>query len=124
MTGDEKKQSGFSEMMTKAFSAGIGAVLMTQESLRTYLAESKLPRDIAQSILASTNAAKEQFFQYLSAEVQQLVKKSDLPKVMETFLRTHTLEIEAKIRFTPLPEAGKPESPPAPAEPSGDGATP
>src|SRR5688572_31977258 len=90
---------GLSDMMKKALFATIGAVFMTEESVRSYVSESKLPRDIRNYIIQNTGQAKEQFFGYLSKELSQLVLKSDLPKVLEAFLRDHTIELEAKIRF-------------------------
>jgi hypothetical protein len=106
--GDAPKQKGgafgafgLSDMMKKAAFAAIGAAFMTEESVRSYVAESKLPRELAKAVLQNANQAKEQFFGYLAKEFTALVKKSDLPKVAEKFLREHTIEVEAKIRFRP-----------------------
>lgn len=90
---------GVSDMMKKALFATIGAVFMTEESVRAYVAESKLPREIRNYVIQNTAQAKEQFFSYLSKELSQLVMKSDLPKVVQGFLKDHTIEVEAKIRF-------------------------
>lgn len=97
---------GLSDMMKKALFAGIGAVFMTEESVRTYVSDSKLPRDISNYLIKNTNQAKEQFFGYLAKELSGIVKKSDLPRVVQGFLREHTIEIEAKVRFR---ENGTPE---------------
>ena len=95
------KKGGIQDIMKKALSAGIGALFLTEESLRSYVADSKLPRDIAKSVIQSTNTAKEQFFQYLTKEVSQLIRKADLQKVVTGFLANHTFEIEARVRFRP-----------------------
>jgi hypothetical protein len=100
------KGGGLSDMMKKAVFAGLGAVFMTEESVRAYVRESKLPRDIGSYLISNTAQAKEQFFGYLAKELSGIVRKSDLPKVVQTFLRDHTIEIEAKVRFR---ENGTPE---------------
>lgn len=92
---------GISDIMKKALFAGIGAVFMTEESVRNYVSEAKLPRDIRNYIIQNTSQAKEQFFAYLSKELSQVILRSDLPKVIQRFLADHTIELEAKIRFKP-----------------------
>ena len=93
------RTGGLSDMMKKALFAGLGAVFMTEESVRAYVSDSKLPRDIGSYLIKNTAQAKEQFFGYLAKELSGLVRKSDLPKVVQGFLRDHTIEIEARIRF-------------------------
>jgi hypothetical protein len=94
-----RSRSGISEIMKKALFASIGAVFMTEESVRTYISDAKLPREIRNFILQNTTQAKEQFFGYLSKELTDIVMRSDLPNVLRRFLSDHTIEIEAKIRF-------------------------
>ena len=95
-----KKQGGIlGDVMKKALFATLGAVFMTEESVRSYVSEAKLPKDIRNYIIQNTGQAKEQFFGYLAKEVSQLVRKSDLPKALKGFLSDHTIEVEAKIRF-------------------------
>jgi hypothetical protein len=113
------KGGGLSDMMKKALFAGLGAVFMTEESVRAYVSDSKLPRDIGSYLIKNTGQAKEQFFGYLAKELSGLVRKSDLPKVVQGFLRDHTIEIEARIRFrdngAPEVSGGARAVPPAPA---------
>lgn len=112
------RTGGLSDMMKKALFAGIGAVFMTEESVRAYVTEAKLPREIRNYLIQNSSQAKEQFFGYLAKELSQLVRKSDLPKVVQTFLREHTIEIEAKVRFrengTPEVIGGARATPPTP----------
>ena len=95
----KRNAGGLADMMKKAFSAGLGALFLTEESVRSYVAESKLPRDIAKYVIQTSASAKEQFFEYLTKEVSQLIRKSDLPQVVTDFLPGHDIEIEARIRF-------------------------
>jgi hypothetical protein len=94
-----RARGGLSDMMKKALFAGIGAVFMTEESVRSYVSDAKLPREIRNYIIQNTTQAKEQFFGYLSKELSQVLLRSDLPKVIQKFLADHTIELEAKIRF-------------------------
>ena len=110
------------DMMKKALFAGIGAIFMTEESVRNYVTEAKLPREIRSYLIQNTTQAKEQFFGYLAKELTQIVLKSDLPRVVQTFLKDHTIEVEAKIRFKSngVPEitSGAKASPNEPREPA------
>src|SRR4051812_3482267 len=63
MAGDRREDAtdngsprpgGLSDMMKKALFAGIGAVFMTEESVRAYVSESKLPRELAQYVIKNT----------------------------------------------------------------------
>ncbi len=136
--GSPGSSAAWGGMMKKALFATIGAVFMTEESVRAYVAESKLPREIRNYVIQNTAQAKEQFFAYLSKELSQLVLKSDLPRVLQAFLKDHTIEVEAKIRFraegapeiaggmravAPAPEGG-PEPAPAPQPPAAPDAAP
>jgi hypothetical protein len=94
-----KSRGTLSDMMKKALFASIGAVFMTEESVRSYVSDAKLPREIRNYLIQNAAQAKEQFFDYVSKELSQVVLRSDLPKVIQRFLADHTIELEAKIRF-------------------------
>src|SRR5207302_1730340 len=74
-------------------------VFMTEESVRNYVSDAKLPREIRNYLIQNAAQAKEQFFDYVSKELSQVLLRSDLPKVLQKFLVDHTIELEAKIRF-------------------------
>ena len=121
LENDKPRGSGLSEIMKKALFASIGAVFMTEESIRSYVSEAKLPREIRGYLLQNTQQAKEQFFRYLAGEISQIVIRSDLPRVFERFLTDHTIEIEAKIRFKSNGQAevsAEAKAMPVPAAPS------
>lgn len=120
----ERRGSGLSDMMRKAVAAGMGAVFMTEESVRAYVSEAKLPREIARSIIQSSTAAKEQLLQYVSNEVSDLIQKTDLTGFLGRFLEQHEIEIEAKIRFRPTHAAAPHERPPPPPPPLPDAPLP
>jgi hypothetical protein len=102
-----------SDMMKKALFAGIGAVFMTEESIRGYLTEAKFPRDIRNYLLQNTERLRAELFAYISKELGQVLRRSDLPKVLQAFLENHTIEVDARIRFRRDPKPGE-SAPPAP----------
>jgi hypothetical protein len=110
------------DMMKKALFATIGAAFMTEETVRAYVSESKLPRDIRNYIVQNSAQAKEQMFAYVAKEISQLVRKSDLPKALKGFLADHTIEVEAKIRFksngVPEISSGMKATPTEPRDPT------
>src|SRR5438105_15229740 len=93
-----KSRGGLSDMMKTALFASVGAVFMTAESVRNYVSDAKLPREIRNYLIQNAAQAKEQFFDYVSKELSQVLLRSDLPKVLQKFLVDHTIELEAKIR--------------------------
>lgn len=104
-----------SDLMKKAIFAGIGAVFMTEESIRGFLAEAKFPRDVRNYVVQNADRARAELFGYVSKEVKQLFQRADLPKVINEFLESHTIE----IRFRKIDEGREPEGDerrPAPAD--------
>lgn len=100
---DHDKPSGLGSTMRKALFAAVGAAFMTEEGLRSYVKDAKLPRDITRYVLNNAHSAKEQLFTYVARDVSELLRKSDLPKAIAQFLESHTMELS--IRFRPLADA-------------------
>jgi len=98
--GERRGGAGsISDMMKKAIAAGIGAVFMTEESLRSYLSEARLPREIAKALLQQSAQAKEQVMQFLSREIAGLIRKTDVNRLLLRVLEGHEIEVKARIRF-------------------------
>jgi len=116
-----------SDIMKKALFAGIGAVFMTEESIRGYLAEAKFPREIRNYVVQNADRMRGELFGYVSKELKQIFQRADLPKVFNEFLETHTIEIRfRKNKGESEPEGDErkpvltddPPSPPSPPAPA------
>ena len=93
-------QSKAAEVMKKVLTVGVGAVFLTEESLRALVSEFKLPKELLVGILESANKTKEEFLNSLSREaVTKILEHVDPAALMTEFLTRHEVELNVKINF-------------------------
>ena len=103
-------QSKATEMMKKVLTVGVGAIFLTEESLRALTSDFKLPKELLGGILDSASKTKNEFLQNLSKEVLgKITDKVDPAALVEEFLGKNDIELNVKISFSP--KAGKKKSP-------------
>src|ERR1700677_5276541 len=85
------------ETVKKLFSVGIGAAFMTEESIRNYLADLKLPKEVLGFILQSANKGKEELVGRVSKEIGGLLQDIDIVKEASKFAENHKFKISAEI---------------------------
>jgi hypothetical protein len=95
MANDEGQK--LSDILKKVVSAGIGAAFMTEEHIRTYLTELKLPKDIIQNLLQGAQKSKEDIVNKVGNEVIRIVQKIDFVKEASRFVEEHKFRITAEI---------------------------
>src|SRR3989338_3278069 len=87
-----------SDVAKKAFYTGLGAIFMTEETVRNALSDVKIPKD---AIIDNVKKAKEEFFQILFKELHNAFNKIDISEEARRFLEKHTVEIKAELNFKP-----------------------
>jgi hypothetical protein len=92
-----KNQGLLGETLRKVFTAGVSAAFMTEESVRAYLAELKLPKEVLGLLLQQANKSKEEITNRVSKEVVSMVQKIDFVKEFSKFAETHTFKVTAEI---------------------------
>ncbi len=97
----EKNGIPLMDTMKKIFSVGVGAAFMTEESIRSYLSDLKLPKEVLQLILNGANKGKEELVQRVGKEIGGLISHIDLVKEVSRFAETHKFKISAEIEVTP-----------------------
>lgn len=85
------------ETLKKVFTTGVSAAFMTEESIRQYLAELKLPKEILNTILASATKSKDEITQRVSKEAISMIQKIDWVQEVSRFAETHKFKITAEI---------------------------
>ncbi len=95
----EESKGLFGEALKKVFAAGIGAAFMTEENIRAYLAELKLPKEFLNLLLQQANRSKEELIQRVGKEVIQLVNKIDVVSEFAKFAETHRFKVTADIEI-------------------------
>ncbi|MCB0413445.1 MAG: hypothetical protein KDD50_03870 [Bdellovibrionales bacterium] len=86
-----------SEVVKKIVSAGIGAAFMTEENIRSYLGNIKLPKDVMHVLLQNANKSKQELLDRVTNEVVKIVKKIDFVEEASRFVEEHKFKVSAEI---------------------------
>jgi hypothetical protein len=98
----EDRQSKAAEMMKKALTVGVGALFLTEESLKALVSEFKLPKELLKPVLDSAGKTKNEFLRVLSEEVMsRIADKVDPVGFVEEFLNRNEVEFTVKISVKP-----------------------
>lgn len=96
----------WSEAVRDLSSAGLAALFMTEDSVRNYLKEKKLPKDVVGQLLDGVSKKKEDLYGLVAKEVGRVIGKMDLTGELGKFLENHEIQFEAKIAFEPKKKHG------------------
>lgn len=99
---DEKGGGIIGDTVKKLFTVGVSAAFMTEESVRNYLADLKLPKEILKVVLDGAQKSKDEIVSRVSQEMVKMVDKLDIPKELTKFAQTHKFKISAEVQFIPL----------------------
>ncbi|MCB0417732.1 MAG: hypothetical protein KDD39_08785 [Bdellovibrionales bacterium] len=80
---------------------GLATFFMTEDSVRKYLKELKLPKELAGFLLDSASKKKDDFYGMLAKEIGRVVSKVDIEKAVGKFLEGHEVKVNASFSFTP-----------------------
>ena len=99
---DDKDQSGdlkglLGDTVKKVFTAGVSAAFMTEESLRAYVSELKLPKEALNLLIQGANKSKDEVTQRVTKEILGIIQKIDFVKEASKFAETHKFKITAEI---------------------------
>lgn len=108
MASDDKKNSEdenkdkdvkglLGETIKKVFTAGVSAAFMTEESLRTYVSELKLPKEALNLLLQGANKSKDEITKRVTTEIVGIIQKIDFVKEASRFVENHKFKITAEI---------------------------
>ncbi|MCB0361752.1 MAG: hypothetical protein KDD35_03485 [Bdellovibrionales bacterium] len=96
--GDDDPRTGsLGETLKRIISAGIGAAFMTEESIRSYLGEVRLPKDVLNIIVQSAGKSKEELLNRVGNEVVKIISKIDFVGEASRFVEEHKFRINAEI---------------------------
>lgn len=97
--GEEKPW--WSELVKEVAALGLGTVFMTEEAVRNYLREKKLPKELIVALAESVSKKKDEFSNLLSKELGKWLSKVDMGKEFRRFLETHHVQVRATVTFEP-----------------------
>lgn len=93
----EGRGSGLAEALKKIVSAGIGAAFMTEESIRSYLQEVRLPKDVLNIIIQGAGKSKEELLNRVGNEVVKIISKIDFVGEASRFVEEHKFRVSAEV---------------------------
>ncbi len=102
MTISDDLQSKASEIVKKVLTVGIGAIFLTEESVRAMVSEFKLPKELLHGVLETANKTKTEFLQNISQDiVKKFVDRIEPAALLDEFLAKHVVEFNVKMSFSP-----------------------
>ena len=91
---DSKKSP---ELIKKLITAGLGAAFMTEEHIRGYLGDLKLPKDVLSPLVQGAAKSKEEMVNKVSNEVIKIINRIDFVKEASRFVEEHRFRVTAEI---------------------------
>src|SRR5687768_657170 len=106
-----EERSGFASKMLgdlarRALMTGIGAVFMSEETLRGQLSDMKLPKEAMQYVVSTADKTKREIVAAIARETRDFLGKLEVDKVLGRALVGTTIEIQTRIRVLPKGEGG------------------
>lgn len=89
-----------SDGFKRLLSAGLSMVMMSEESVREYLKDVKVPKDAIGTVLKGATKTKEEIVGKIGNEFSKLIEKIDLMEELTKFLREHKIKVSAEIEFS------------------------
>jgi hypothetical protein len=99
-----------SDAIKKLVTAGISAAFMTEESVRSFVSELKLPKETLNLLLQGAAKSKEDLMARVSREIIGMVSKIDIVKEATRFAEDHKFRINAEIEIVRKDSSAKDSS--------------
>ena len=85
------------DTIKKLVTAGVSAAFMTEESIRGFVSELKLPKETLNLLLQGAAKSKEELMNRVSREIIGIISKIDFVKEASRFVEEHKFRISAEI---------------------------
>lgn len=97
------------EFVRKVAVAGLGALFMTEEGIRSLAGQLKLPKEVLGFILTQAEKTKDDLGRVVSEELRRFLQSERLREELIKLVAGTTVEIKAQIRLIPADEKGSGE---------------
>ncbi|KFA93899.1 hypothetical protein [Archangium violaceum] len=111
---EEGSRAGFvPEFVRKVAVAGLGALFMTEEGIRSLAGQLKLPKEVLGYILGQAEKTKDEVGRVVSEELRRFLQSEKLRDELLKVVSGMTIEVKAQIRLVPHEEQeqGEPGTP-------------
>lgn len=96
---DNKSESKVSDAIKKIFTAGVSGALISEELIRSYLSDAKIPKELLQMVLQGAQKSKDEISQRVAKEITNMLHKIDLVEEISKFAENHKFKISAEIEI-------------------------
>ncbi len=101
----KKPSGGMTELARKILLTGVGAVFMTEETIRKTLGDLKLPKDAVGSVVESLKKQKDDVLQLVAVELSNFFSKVKVHEELQKALKGMQIHLDAKISFDKAADA-------------------
>ncbi len=89
------------EVVKRVAVAGLGAIFMTEEGIRSLAGQLKLPKEVLAFILSQAEKTKDELARIVSDELRRFLQSDKLREEFLKLLGGMTVEINAQVRLVP-----------------------
>lgn len=95
------------DFVKRAAVAGLGALFMTEEGIRSLAGQMKLPKEVLGYLLSQAERTKAEVGRVVSEEVRRFLQSEKLREEFLKLLAGMTVEIKAEVRLVPSAKAAE-----------------
>lgn len=89
------------EMVKRVAVAGLGAIFMTEEGIRSLAGQLKLPKEVLTFVLSQAEKTKDELARIVSDELRRFLQSDKLREEFLKLLGGMSVEINAQVRLVP-----------------------
>ena len=97
----DDRGSMMNEMLKKLFMAGVSAAFLTEETIRTFVSDMKLPKETLNLLIAGAKSSKDEVVNRVGREISVMVSKIDLVSEFSRFMQEHKFKVQMEIEVLP-----------------------
>jgi len=94
------------DLIRRGVEAGLERLGRTDDSLRNFIAQSKLPKEIASHLLAQIDETKNGLFRVVAKEIRDFLENTNVAEEIKKALTSMSFEIKTEVRFVPNESGG------------------
>ena len=110
MSDNERRRrldSVIPELIKRAVELGVEKAAEAPDNLKEFVGGMKLPREVANYLLAQVEETKNGLFRVVAKEIREFLEHTNLGSEMQKALTTVQFEINTTIRFKPNDQLGQ-----------------
>lgn len=96
---NKPKKTRLSGLVKKTIMSSLGALFITEESVRKLLTDMKLPKSVIISAVSQAEKTKKEIMQLIALEVRNFLETMEADKLVKKIVSGSSIEIKASIKL-------------------------